>query len=288
MTANGERRTANGTPKLPALSGYNLLRTLTCGQAFRWTVYDHTARGIFAGKPVQLRQLAGGIEVIGLAAAADLTRLSEYLGLQEPLGQVEQELSADRVLRRILPSTTGIALIRQDPWECLVSFAVSAFNNIPKIEMTLSRLCRRYGEPLGDGAWSFPTPPRLARAPLRGLRECLLGYRAPYVRDIARRVDSGKVDLRIPSTLLYDEARRLLLELPGVGEKVADCVLLFAYGKGVAFPVDVWVRRAVERWYFRGKPKSVRDIRAFARERFGGLAGHAQQHLFYYARQRRI
>jgi N-glycosylase/DNA lyase len=251
-------------------------------------VRDHGARGVFEGKPVELRQHGGRIEVVGLAVPDDLARFTKYLGLDQPLSRVERQLRADRVLGRLLPSTTGIALIRQEPWECLVSFVVSAFNNIPKIEMTLDRLCRRYGEPLGDGAWSFPTPTRLAGAPLHGLRECLLGYRAPYVRDIARRVDSGKVDLRIPSTLLYDEARWLLLDLPGVGEKVADCVLLFAYGKGEAFPVDVWVRRAVERWYFRGKPKSVRDIRAFARERFGGLAGHAQQHLFYYARQRRI
>jgi N-glycosylase/DNA lyase len=273
---------------LAAAPPYHLRRTLTCGQAFRWSVQADTARGIFAGRVVRLTQHGEAIEVDGLHKNGDLAGLSRYLGLDQPLRQVEQTLETDPVLRRILPSTSGMALIRQDPWECLVSFVVSAFNNIPKIEMTLDRLCHRFGEPLNGTGWSFPSPDRLARATLSELRRCVLGYRAPYVRAIARRVDAGRFDLRTLAALPYDEARTLLLDLPGVGGKVADCVLLFAYGMGEAFPVDVWVRRAVERWYFRGAPKPVREIRAFAHRRFGALAGYAQQHLFYYARQRRI
>jgi N-glycosylase/DNA lyase len=273
---------------LAAALPYHLRRTLTCGQAFRWTVDGHTARGVFAGKSIELRQRDGGIEVSGLRAPVELTRLSHYLGLDQPLARVERELSTDRVMRRILPSTSGIGLLRQEPWECLISFVVSAFNNIPKVEMTLDRLCGRFGEPLNGTAWSFPSPDRLARATLPELRRCVLGYRAPYVRDIARHVDSGRFDLGTLPTLPYDEARKQLLTLPGVGEKVADCVLLFACGKGEAFPVDVWVKRAVERWYFMGALKPVRAVRAFARGQFGALAGYAQQHLFYYARQRRI
>ncbi|MGH2349384.1 MAG: DNA-3-methyladenine glycosylase family protein [bacterium] len=264
------------------------MRTLTSGQVFRWTVEDHAVRGVFAGEPVELQQRAGGIEVIGLGGPDDLTLLSRYLGLEQPLGQVERALSADRVLRRILPLTSGIAMLRQDPWECLISFVISAFNNIPKIEMTLDRLCRRFGEPVGADAWSFPSPDRLARAALRELKSCLLGYRAAYVREIARRVDGGQFDLRRPAAHPYSEARAQLLALPGVGDKVADCVLLFAYEKGEAFPVDVWIKRAVERWYFRGTDRSEQMVRTFAQRRFGQLAGYAQQHLFYYARQRRL
>jgi N-glycosylase/DNA lyase len=265
---------------------YNLFRTLTCGQAFRWRVDGDTAHGVFAGRPVTLRQRDGGIEVSGLGGSRERDRLSSYLGLDQPLSAIEQALGADRVLRRILPSTTGIALIRQDPWECLVSFVVSAFNNIPKIELTLDRLCRTFGDRLGETAWSFPSPDRLARAGLSELRRCLLGYRAPYVRALARCVDGGRFDLAAPAGVAYEEARVLLLDLPGVGEKVADCVLLFAYGRGEAFPVDVWVKRAVERRYFRGASKSVRDIQVFARGRFSTLAGYAQQHLYSYERTR--
>jgi N-glycosylase/DNA lyase len=219
--------------------------------------------------------------VEGLDGEAAAGTLAHYLGIDQPLGAIERDLRWDRVLARILPQTSGIAILRQDPWECLASFIVSAFNNIPKIEMTLERLSRRFGEPLPGGEYAFPSAEALARAPERALRACILGYRAPYLRAVAGRVSSGDFDLRAPSALPYDAAKRMLLALPGVGEKVADCVLLFAYGKGEAFPVDVWVKRAVERWYFRGTKTTEREVRAFARRRYGDLAGYAQQHLFY-------
>ena len=198
--------------------------------------------------------------------------------------------------------------MRQDPWECLVSYVVSAFNNIPKISRSVEGLARRFGEPIrstgdagsgdaiGEGiggrigggrnrvGWAFPSAERLAEAGPAALRACALGYRARYVRDLARLVADGKVDLVRIDTMSFDDARAALLELPGVGEKVADCVLLFAFGRGEAFPVDVWVQRAVERWYFSGRPATPRAIREWARDRFGPLAGYAQQHLFVGAR----
>ncbi len=275
---------------LPALPPYHLHRTLTCGQVFRWTADGDTAAGVFAGRMVRLTQRDGAIEVEGLRSADGMSAFGRYLGVDQDLAHIERTLAADGMLRRILRSTSGIALIRQDPWECLISFVISAFNNIPKIEMTLDRLCRRFGDALAEGSWAFPRPEHLAAASLRELRGCLLGYRAPYVRDIARRVEDGRFDLRLPAAAPYGDARAMLLRLPGVGDKVADCVLLFAYGKGEAFPVDVWVKRAVERLYFGGRPKAVRDIQGFARERFGRLAGYAQQHLYSNerARKRRV
>jgi N-glycosylase/DNA lyase len=186
----------------------------------------------------------------------------------------------------MLRRTSGLALLHQDPWECLISFIVSAFNNIPKVELSLDRLAQQFGEQIGERTWTFPTAEPLAEAGLRDLRRCALGYRAPYVRDVARLVAAGDLDLPALGRVEYLSARRMLLALPGVGEKVADCVLLFAYGKGEAFPVDVWVKRAVERWYFSGRRKTEREIREFAHQRFGSLAGYAQQHLFHYMRER--
>lgn len=270
---------------LAVSSPYHLRRTLNCGQVFRWRLETDTACGVFHGRPVTLWQHDGRIEATGVSAP-DLDRLAWFLGIDQPLATIERALGTDRVLGRILPFTRGIALLRQDPWECLVSFVVSTFNNIPKIELTLDRLCRTFGEQLTDTAWTFPAPHRLARARAADLRRCLLGYRASYVRAIARLVDGGRFDPAELAAMEYGEARVRMLSLPGVGEKVADCVLLFAYGKGEAFPVDVWVKRAVERRYFRGERKSMREIRAFAHERFNGLAGYAQQHLFLYERTR--
>jgi len=278
---------AGGTRRrgiLPVRGPYHLLRTLSCGQAFGWRVDGTGAAGVFAQRRIRLTPRRGAVEVDGLDDAASLERLAHYLGLDQPLRAIERELARDAVLARILRTTSGVAILRQDPWECLAGFVISAFNNIPKIELTLDRLRRRFGAPLPGGGYAFPQPEAIGAASERALRGCVLGYRAPYLRAVARRVSTGTLDLRAPFSLPYDEARRMLLDLPGVGDKVADCVLLFAYGRGDAFPVDVWVKRAVERWYFRGRAQAERRIREFARSRFGSLAGYAQQHLFVAAR----
>jgi N-glycosylase/DNA lyase len=265
---------------LAAPAPYHLRRTLSCGQAFGWRLERGRAAGAFAGRFVTLAQRGPEVHVTGLDDDIALRRLRHYLQVDAPLGEIEAALRKDRVLRTVVPRTSGIAILRQEPWPCLVSFIISAFNNIPKIEVTLGKLIARFGEPGPGGAPLFPTPEALASASPAALRGCVLGYRASYVRDVARLVARGGFDLNMPGFASYDQARAVLLALPGVGEKVVDCVLLFAYGKGEAFPVDVWVKRAVERRYFGGRPRSEQAIRAFARERFGPLAGYAQQHLF--------
>jgi N-glycosylase/DNA lyase len=247
------------------------------------------ARGVTDGTVAVVCQAGAVLRVTWEGPPGAVARLRAHLGADAPLDAVEATLARDPVLRRLLPQTSGLALMRQDPWECLLSYVVSAFNNIPKIRTSIERLARAFGAPIaGARAWSFPAPARLADARPAALRACLLGYRAPYVRALARLVADGEVELDRVGTLPYDEARRLLLALPGVGEKVADCVLLFAYGMGEAFPVDVWVQRAVETWYFAGRPQTPRAIRAWARDRFGPLAGYAQQHLYAAARARRL
>lgn len=261
---------------------YSLQRTLECGQVFRWTVRDGVATGVFRGRVWTVRQEGTVLRVSG-GVPAELEALLRHLAVDAPLRSVEQALAEDPLLRRALAHTSGIAIMRQDPWECLVSYVVSAYNNIPKIRLTLERLCRRFGRPLGEGRFAFPAPPRLADASLPALRACGMGYRAPYVRAVARTVAEGRLDLEALRMQPYTQAREALLGLPGVGEKVAECVLLFALGRGEAFPVDVWVRRAVETFIFRRRA-TPREIRRWARDRFGLLAGYANQHLFVAAR----
>lgn len=269
---------------------FDLARTLTSGQCFRWTVAGRTARGVVDGTVAVVTQTPRGLTVAWDGPPRAPAFLRRHLGADQPLAEVEARLARDAVLRRLLPQTTGIALMRQDPWECLISFVVSAFNNIPKISLSIGRLARSFGEPIGRGSdeFAFPSPARLAEANQGRLRKCALGYRVPYVRDLARLVADGDVDVEGFGRLPYAEARAALLALPGVGEKVAECVLLFAYGFGQAFPVDVWVQRAVERWYLHGRRATPRAIRAWARDRFGADAGYAQQHLYAGARLRRV
>lgn len=280
---------------IPVAPPYDLSRTLSCGQCFRWTVLPPSgdrstvsALGTVGRTVALVNQEPGGLRVRWQGPAGSPAHLARHIGACEPLAEIEAALARDPVLLRLLPRTSGIAIMRQDPWECLVSYVISAFNNIPKISLSVERMARRFGEGI-DGrhmpvGWAFPSPERLAAASPAALRACALGYRARYVRDLARMVAAGDVDLELIAGLPFADARASLLDLPGVGEKVADCVLLFAFGRGEAFPVDVWVQRAVERWYFSGRPATPRAIRGWARDRFGPLAGYAQQHLFVGAR----
>lgn len=294
-------RAAGRAVLIPVEPPYDLSRTLSCGQCFRWTALaDGTAtrwRGVVAGAVVTVAQAPDGLTVTWHGHSTALARhglspahLRRHLGVDEPLAEIEAALARDRVLLRLLSRTSGIAIMHQDPWECLVSYVVSAFNNIPKIGLSIERLARRFGEPIfgegdtGGGGWAFPSAERLAAASPAALRACALGYRARYVRDLARMVANREIDLPRIATMPFDDARAALLALPGVGEKVADCVLLFAFGHGEAFPVDVWVARAVGRWYFGGRLVAPRKVRRWARDRFGPLAGYAQQHLFVGAR----
>jgi N-glycosylase/DNA lyase len=281
-------------------AGLHLRRTLDSGQAFRWRWSlapdgGRVATGIVGSQVFCLTQDARGLWLLSPETPEGRRVLRRYLGMaarhRGGLARIEAALETDPVLARILPHTRGISLLAQDPWEVLISFIISQNNNIPKIAQSIERLARALGEPLagphgpgGDRFYTFPAPERLAAAHPHTLRACLLGYRAPYVRAAARMVAGGEIDLGAVRRLPADAARNALLRVPGVGEKVGDCILLFGLRRTSSFPVDVWVRRAVERLYFQRHPRRDKEIRAFAQERFGPLAGYAQQHLFTYAR----
>ncbi len=284
----------------------HLRRTLDSGQAFRWRWEPaadggEVATGIVGARVLRLAQDARGLWLLSPGTPQACDALLRYLGVTSAgsggrgapargtpndggLGRIEAALAVDPVLGRILPHTRGISLLAQDPWEVLISFIISQNNNIPKITQSIERLARALGEPLDGTAFAFPTPARLAAAHPRTLRACLLGYRAPYVRAAARLVADGTLDLDTLGRMSEEDARETLRRIPGVGEKVGDCILLFGLRHLTVFPVDIWVRRGVERLYFRNRPRTLRQIQAFARARFGPLAGYAQQHLFMYAR----
>lgn len=279
---------------LDRIGALDLARTLRSGQTFRWT-WDHAedgawvATGVVGRRVFRIRQDGRGLWLLAPQTAQARAEIVSYLGLgpgSATIAGIETALAGDAVLARVLPHTRGIGILAQDPWEVLISFIVSANNNIPKIGRSIELMARKFGEPLAPGTFAFPTPERLARAHPRTLAACLLGYRAPYVRAAARLIAEDRLELAALAEMPLGDARHRLLGIPGVGQKVADCVLLFGLRHTGAFPVDVWVQRAVEHLYFRGRARTARQIQAFARARFGDLAGYAQQHLFYYARAR--
>ena len=192
-------------------------------------------------------------------------------------------------MKQAVTACRGLRLLRQDPWECLASFILSSTKQIVQIRQIILRLCEQLGEPVpvppGEpAAFSFPLPEIIAGTTETRLRACKMGFRAPYLLAAAQMVASRKVVLEGLQELPWQAARLKLVELPGVGGKIADCVLLFAYGFELAFPVDVWIARALKQWYFPRKPVTEKKLQAFAAAYFGPHAGYAQQYLFHYIR----
>ena len=224
---------------------------------------------------------------------ADWDWLTHYLQLRLDLNEVVRTFPDDEPMRAAVAACRGLRLLRQDPWECLASFILSSIKQIVQIRQITSLLCERYGEPLAvapgwPAAFAFPSPARLARATETELRACKMGFRAPYLRATARLITGGQFDLARLQALPLDVAQAELMKLPGVGRKIADCVLLFAYGFRSAFPVDVWVMRALRRLYFPRRRISLPRLHQFAATHFGPHAGYAQQYLFHHIRTRGV
>jgi N-glycosylase/DNA lyase len=273
-----------------AVENYDLPATLGSGQAFGWRCGPEGWTGVVDGRWVRLRAAHGQIAAETIAPAADWQWLRHYLQLEVSLPEVLAAFPRDdAALQAAVRACPGLRLLRQEPWECLASFICSSSKQITQIQQITALLRRRFGEPLpvppgAEPAYSFPGYARLAEVSESDLRECKLGFRAPYLHGTAQIIAAGGADLSRLSKLSLDEARAELLKFPGVGVKIADCVLLFAYGFQEAFPVDVWIMKALRRHYFPRRSVSPARLRRFIRAHFGPRAGYAQQYLFHYMR----
>jgi N-glycosylase/DNA lyase len=272
-----------------AARDYDLDATLLSGQAFRWEVRDGWWEGVVQGRWVRLVGHPDGIRAEAAIPVADWRWLADYLQSEVRLDAVVSQFPDDPPLRAAVAACHGLRLLRQDPWECLASFILSSTKQIVQIRQMVAAVCERFGErvpaPAGRAPqFAFPPAAQLAATSESELRACKMGFRAPYLLATARRVASGDVDLAALGRLDCEAARAELERLPGVGRKIADCVLLFAYGFPEAFPVDVWVMKALRQLYFPGRRVPLPRLRRFAASHFGPHAGYAQQYLFHYMR----
>jgi N-glycosylase/DNA lyase len=268
---------------------YDLGATLESGQAFRWNHVDGGWNGVIHNRWVRLRADQFSITAESAQPVSDWNWLTNYLQIGLDLTVVAASFPDDEPMRAAVNACRGLRLLRQDPWECLASFILSSTKQIVQIRQIVSLLCERFGEPLPAApqyapAFAFPSPARLARASEAELRACKMGFRAPYLLETARSVTEGGMDLERLRELPVAIAREELVKLPGVGRKIADCVLLFAYGFQSAFPVDVWVIKALQKLYFPRRRASAKRLRHFSETHFGPNAGYAQQYLFHYMR----
>ncbi len=268
---------------------YDLAATLTSGQAFRWKQSGDAWEGVVAGRWVALRQNASAIIAETAEQQSDWEWLRHYLQLGVDLESVIATFPKDEAMRASVAACRGLRLLRQDPWECLASFILSSTKQIVQIQQIVRALCECFGTqvtvPGGHSReYAFPTAQQIAAAAERDLRACKMGFRAPNMLSTAKMVAGGEIDLVALGNQNCETALTALVQLPGVGEKIGNCVLLFAYGFQDAFPVDVWVRKALMQLYFPRRRPSPERLQRFIRTYFGPNAGYAQQYLFHYIR----
>ncbi len=280
---------------------FDLDFSLCCGQVFRWKKLDGWWYGIVGDKVIKIRQCGSELEFEGTSEAF----VRQYFGLNDDLAKIGKCIAKDDYIRVALQRFEGLRIVRQVPWECLISFICATYKSIAAIEVMLRKISEKYGEKRvveGMDFYTLPTIERLACASENGLRECGLGYRAKYLLSTAKTVHAEHIDLDGLKAVPYLEARKKLLEFSGVGLKVADCVLLFSLEKSESFPVDVWVKRVILNHYSNQLPadliKKMKShdsltngeyikIGDFARTYFGRYAGYAQEYLFHYERTQR-
>lgn len=249
----------------------DLDETLDCGQAFRWkripSDYSCTYEGAFLNHRLTVSQTDKGSFIFHNTTENDfITRWISYFDLETDYSELKRCFSEDETLSKACAFAGGIRLLRQDSWECLISFIISQNNNIPRIKGIIDRLCGNYHG-------RFPDCQQLSRETPDSLAYLRSGFRAKYIADAASKTADGSADLAAIAKLPIDDARKALRQIKGVGPKVAECVLLFGMYRTEAFPVDVWIKRVLEEYYPNGFPK-------FAEKN----AGIAQQYLFHYIR----
>jgi N-glycosylase/DNA lyase len=265
--------------------GLDLDATLGSGQAFSWKrAADGRWRGWIDGRPCLVWSQGDALRAVGpeLTHAA----ITHYFGLDLPMQEIFASFPRDPWLDRARAFAPGLRILRQEPWETLCNFICSSLKQITQIEQINHEIRRAFGKEMGEGLHYFPDASKIALASEAKLRACRLGFRARHLFVAARQVASSEVSLERIATLPTDEAREELRRIRGVGEKVANCVLLFAYGRAEAFPIDVWVERVLRRLYFNDNPRVKHErLRDFANEHFGPFRGYAQQFLFHWIRK---
>lgn len=262
-----------------------------CGQCFRWNrETDGSYTGVVRGKVANVSYIMGRLFLKNVTQE-DFKRIwFDYFDLGRDYSRIKKAVSIDPIMKEAVKFGNGIRILRQEPWEALISFILSSNNRIPRIMKIVSELSRLYGLELrlsDKTYYSFPEAQSLAVCSLEQIQECRAGYRCEYIHETAAAVASKRFELESLAGMEAEEARNELLRLKGVGTKVADCFLLYSGTRIDVFPTDVWVKRVMEELYF-GREASFKEIQQFAAEKFGKYAGVAQQYLFYYAREHKI
>ena len=273
--------------------------TLCCGQLFRWDKLGDWWYGVARDKVFKIRQVEDNFEY----ANVEKKFVEHYFSLDQNLEEIMNSINKDPHIDKAIKEYWGLRLIRQDPWECLISYICATYKGIPAIKHMLNNIAQKFGQKVtydGKEFYTFPEPQKLCGATEQDLTACGLGYRAKYALATTKKICQDNFDLENLKKIPYLEAKKKLMELPGVGPKVADCVLLFSLEKTEAFPVDVWVKRVILNRYMEKLPPELSKkistnhesisngdyerLNSFGRNYFGKYAGYAQEYLYHWER----
>lgn len=287
------------------VENFNIKQILECGQCFRWDKINENNYIIVAyGRVIEIEQIGNTVYIYNTSREDIENIWIDYFDLQRDYKAIKEELAKDEILKKSVEFGYGIRILNQEPFEMLISFIISARNSIPSIKKTVRKISEKWGMCIsykGVDYYTFPTVREIRCATLEEIKETGASFRSKYIVDTINKVNEAyvaknesvvndevlKYDLEYISKLEDNECHKALQEFMGVGAKVADCIMLFSMAKHSAFPVDVWVKRAMIHFYV-APDLSLNKMRVFAREKFGNLSGLAQQYLFYYARENDI
>lgn len=301
---------------LKSCKNFNIKQTFECGQCFRWERQKNgNYIGVVFGKVIELEQIEEDIIIYNTNKEEFENIWIKYFDLERDYSSIKKELSKDQLLAKAVEYGYGIRILNQEPFELVISFIISARNAIPIIMKTIKKISERWGTPIeykGKIYYTFPSVEQFKEASLEEILKTGASFRSKYIFDTVNKIyECNKLKKVIATNLQFyrdnndekvevlkydldymlglddDECHKALQQFQGVGAKVADCIMLFSMGKRSAFPVDVWVKRAMQHFYL-APDVSLNKIRIFAREKFGELSGYAQQYLFYYARENNI
>lgn len=279
---------------LTLVKNFDIGQILECGQAFRFhKVQDHVYVVIAFEKVLYVKQDQQTVYFYPCTLQEFEKIWHNYFDLTRDYDAIKETIAKnDVIMQQAVAFGSGIRLLNQDPYECLISFIVSQNNHIPRIKKIINQLSTDHGQklddPYGGDFYGFPSWDKLNQLKIEELMACNTGFRAKYIKDACHKIATGEINLQALVAQDETSAREQLMSIYGVGQKVADCVLLFSLEKYATFPTDVWIKRVMEALYFQGKPTPISEIQRFSQEKWGANRGFAQQYLFHYAKENKI
>lgn len=274
------------------INDFNVSHIFDCGQCFRWNKeQDGSYTGVVKNKIINVEQNGSSVIFNNINKDDFNNILEDYFDLNTDYTKIKSLLQTDEIMAKAIKFGEGIRILNQDEWEIMISFMISANNRIPMIKKVIENLSTSFGDYIGSYKgreyFSFPSAEQLSNAPLEKIMECKAGFRSPRLKEAAERFLKEKEVIYNIKNTSYDEGLAYLKTYKGIGDKVANCILLFSMKQFETFPVDVWVRRVMQELYV-DKDTKDKDIQKFAENKFGKYSGYAQQYLFFYARENGI